>query len=1241
MDSAPFVVPALINKTTFTDAQVDTGCDCYAAISERLVQKLQLERLPLPTKRMVRTAVSVKRGGKESQEKRSYISHIVRFRLDLDGWETPIVAYVIPGLTRHLILGTPWMKRNEISLDMVRRHVCVGSANGLLIQATADRKVDQPTVSILGSTFAGMVRRAKRQQEDIQLCATSLREITSILQIDATPKPTEDELLAALPEALRDFRDLFLESKASALPPHRGKSDHHIRLKRDADGNEPDLPWAPLYNMPREHLLEIRKQVTDLMDKGWIRASSSSAAAPVLLVKKPGGGWRFCVDYRALNKITEQDRYPLPLVKETLRSLAEAKWFTKLDVRSAFHRIRIAEGEEHRTAFRTRFGSFEWLVCPFGLAGAPATFQRYINNALSGILGDYVTAYLDDVLVYSGGSRKDHMQKVRSVLSRLQQAGLNLDIKKCVFATKEVKYLGFIIQAGKAIRPDGEKIAAIRDWEAPTRVRGVRGFLGFANFYRDFIPNFSDIAGPLIDLTKKGTLFHWSEECEKAFEALKLAFMSYPILAQWDPEKDTLVEADCSGTALGGCLSQFSDNGVLHPVAYHSARLQAAQRNYTIHDKELLAIISCLKAWSAELRSVSKPFTILTDHKNLEYFTAPREMSERQARWAETLALFNFHLRYRPGTQAERPDALSRRYPDGPEREKAKAPIVRSATSPMKFSFKEGQPRVCLKPVAVTDGISPEGGPAASRNLPAGVSMFADEHLQSLWDQSVAQDEAYKLRRDAVATGARKFPDTANTREQIADCQISAKGALQFRGRTWVPKWEPLTTTLIQRVHDSPLLGHPGRNTTFKALQRDFHWDGMSQDVARFVRNCHCYGGRKSRQLRQGLLKPIPPPDRYWSQISIDFMTDLPAQAQGHPRFLMVITDRLSKYVQLEAMTSMEAEACAERFKHCWWRFHGFPTQIITDRGSDWLSNFWTELCDKVGTQQLLSTAHHPQTDGGTERANQEVQAVLRVMLSFSQFEWPDHLPACQLALNNRDSSVTGISANMALHGFNMAAIQDSSPIGPSTTSAKGRAQAFLQHLKNGTDLTQAAIAFVQQRQQEETNGSRRPAERFRVGDYVWLSLRNIKTNRPCKKLDWVMAKYKVLEVPTPLTVKLDVPRGLHPIFHVDLVQRAADDPLPSQRLADERPPPELVMTDADDDLAEYQVEEILAAKNAPGRGSNRNVLVKWKGYVQPTWEPLESMVHTEALDRFESRWGDVRTNDGPKRVRFNSAMKI
>lgn len=1215
MDGPPFLLPAIVNNEHAVDIQVDSGCSCYAAVSERWAQKFALKQVRLPHPRDLGTVLGTARS--------NHITHMAEFCVDLDTWTTTVWAYVIPGMDRPILLGLPWLRHRRISFEAFNNQLVVHSEGGLIIKEKSARPSFSPVRAISGAAAGAWVaRKGRARGSDITLVGTSLGEITRILQTTA-PKAgrgtgTEEDLAAALPPEVRDFVELFDKEKASGLPPHRGQFDHHIRLTRNEDGSAPAPPWGPLYDMPRDQLLELRKQVTDLCDKGWVRASSSAAAAPVLLVRKASGGWRFCVDYRGLNKITQQDRYPLPLIRETLRSLSGARWFSKFDVRAAFHRIRIAEGDEHLTAFRTRFGLFEWLVTPFGLAGAPATFQRYINSALADVLDDFVTAYLDDVLVFSSGSRRDHMAKVREVLRRLAKAGLNLDLDKCAFAVKEVKYLGYIIRAGEGIQADPEKVRAIREWEPPHTVRGVRSFLGFANFYRDFIRDFSALADPLIRLTVKGVPFCWGPAAETAFHQLKQAFIEAPILTEWDPDLDAVVEADCSRYAMGACLSVWK-NTVLRPVAYFSARLSPAQQNYTIHDKELLAVVKALEAWSSMLRSVRKPFTILSDHKGLEYFTKPRLLSERQARWAGTLSLFRFHLRYRPGLQAARPDALSRREQD----ESGGREVAPPALSPVSISelLTLSQERL---------GHAPD--------MPRGNTLFEEETLRDLWDTALQHDHLYTERLLAVHRGDRRFPAAAQTTAQIAECTLGAGGALRFRGRLWLPNWEPLTTAVLQRAHDSPVSGHPGREGTFHILGRDFHWDNMAQAVRRFVRNCDvCRRAHPLRRLRQGLLKPIPPVDQFWTQISVDFMTDLPANDSG-PRYLMVITDRLSKYIQLEAMHSMSAEACATRFRDTWWRFHGFPREIISDRGSDWTGAFWASLCAQVGVKRLLSTAHHPETDGGTERANQEVQKYLRVVIAFSQQDWPNHLPACQLALNNRDSSVTGVSPNRLLNGFEVRTIPGPLDMTASAASPKGRAALFLDHLREGVNLAQSAVAFVQQQQEASANRRRRPAEVFRVGDQVWLSLRNLKTNRPSKKLDWLRQKYTVLKVPTPHTVVLDIPGRPHNTFHVDLIDRAADDPLPSQGSTDTRPGPTPVSDDLGEEHEEFYVEEILAAKNAPGRPRGglrrRQVLVKWQGWDAPTWEPLENYENSAALVEFERRYGDARNNDGPHKKR-------
>ncbi len=408
----------------------------------------------------------------------------------------------------------------------------------------------------------------------------------------------------------------------------------------------------------------VKKWIDDNVAKGFIRESSARCAAPLLLAAKPGGGIRICQDYRGLNSVTIKNRYPLPLIRETLDALCNAKFYTKLDVIAAFNKLRIAEGHEWKTAFISRFGLYESLVMPFGLCNAPASFQHYINHALYDLLDKTCTAYLDDVLVYSR-TRKEHREHVREVVDRLIQAGLQVDIGKCEFETPSTKYLGLIITTD-GIRMDPDKVKTIVEWEAPATVRELQRFLGFANFYRRFIRDFSGICRPLNDMLRKNAPWQWNTKQQEAFEDLKRTFIAAPVLAYFDYDRKTILETDASDWASGGVLSQYDDEGLLRPVAYFSAKHSAAECNYEIYDKELLAIIKSLEEWRPELQGCGSEFEIITDHKNLEYFTSTKTLNQRQVRWSEFLSQYNFRIVYRPGSKAVRPDALSRRPPGHP-----------------------------------------------------------------------------------------------------------------------------------------------------------------------------------------------------------------------------------------------------------------------------------------------------------------------------------------------------------------------------------------------------------------------------------------------------------------------------------------------------------------------------------------------------------------------------------------------
>lgn len=330
-------------------------------------------------------------------------------------------------------------------------------------------------------------------------------------------------------------------------------------------------------------------------------------------------------------------------------------------------------------------------------------------------------------------------------------------------------------------------------------------------------------------------------------------------------------------------------------MAYFSKKLSPAESNYEIHDKELLAVVSALEEWRGELMGLKHPFLVLSDHKNLEYFMTSRKLSERQVRWSYTLSQFDFKLKFRAGKNSGRPDALSRREQDMPthvndERLKSREiQLVKDSWIEKPLTTENFiQAQITSFSVAQVSSNTNK----FSQTVPKGSQIFHDQDLQQLWDRGCIEDRNFKLMYESLINTERSFPTSLNLKVAIAECDFDERGALRFRKRIWVPNWEPLQTALIQKTHDSYITGHPGRDSTYAILSRNYFWPGASLMVRIFCRNCDvCGRSHVWRERKKGLLLPLPIPDCFHSELSIDFMTDLPAQSKNDPRFLMAITD--------------------------------------------------------------------------------------------------------------------------------------------------------------------------------------------------------------------------------------------------------------------------------------------------------------------------------------------------------------
>jgi transposase InsO family protein len=1170
------VLPLTLEEKTEmpTYGMLDTGCEGQSFIDTDWAQDQRIELLPLK-KPLALEAFD----GREVECGR--VTHYARISMKIHDHCEKKMTFLATRLAHYpVVLGLPWLRKHDPHVAWAANTVTFDSQycqkNCLVPQAPTKiralhdiPKKDRPRhlpprpEGLRDRDIAMVSLRAcaAYARRGYQMFTATMEDLDKYLREGTLPKerPVEDLIQGALPDEFKDFADVFSPKKAERLAPHR-PYDHDIKLQ-----DERPLPFGPLYAMSREELQTLREWLDENLRKGFIRPSSSPVASPVLFVKKPGGGLRFCVDYRALNTITVKDRYPLPLTKESLNNLKGMKYFTKIDIVAAFNNLRIKAGQEYLTAFRTRFGLFETLVMPFGLTGAPATFQRYINDTLREYLDVFCTAYLDDILIYSR-TRSDHINHVRLVLGRLREAGLFAKIEKCEFLVHETKFLGIIV-GRDGICMDPDKVKTIVEWQTPSCVTDVQAFIGFGNFYRRFIKDFSKIITPLVALTRKGIPFKWSPACQSSFETLKQAFVDAPVLKPFDWTRDVILETDASDYVSAGVMSQYDDEGVLHPVAFFSKKHSITECNYEIYDKELLAIVRCFEEWRPELEGAPSPVKVITDHRNLEYFMTTKLLNRRQARWSEFLSRFNFKIVYRPGKQGIKPDALTRRSEDlpkeGDERLRHQSQTVLKKENldlpdmPVTKETPGDQPpahvgivtrsmteRKPQEPIVETNTVNtastyqmqnqiegPEeafhrGQPVEDitsqpDNQPYKQVRFSDqEHLDNrtvslpldvepLMKSAYETDPNVESILKALDRGATRHPDIT-----LADCERRGK-YLYYKGKLYIPNHEQLRAELIRQCHDKPAAGHPGRDKNYELLSREYYWPGMFRSVAQWTRNCHtCSRINPSREARQGVLRPLPVPDRPWRDISMDFITHL-TPSQGYDAILVVV-DRLTKMRHfIPCKSTCGAEEVARLYTRYIWKLHGLPTTVISDRGPQFVAQFWKHLTKRLKINTLLSTAYHPETDGQTERLNAVLEQYLRAYVSYLQDDWAEWLPLAEFASNTTRSETTRTSPFFANYGFHPR--MGFEPVEPARRPATRDAEAFAQKMELIFDHTRAAMTAAQARHEESANRHRQPARQYRVGQYVWLDSRNIKTLRPQKKLDWKnLGPFRVAQVVSP-----------------------------------------------------------------------------------------------------------------------------
>jgi hypothetical protein len=545
----------------------------------------------------------------------------------------------------HIILGRPWLYDLDVTLHG-RSNSCSFVFEGKKIKLTplqpkpieVNKKREVMAPKGLNIISHKAFERVANQESVVLVLVA--REVPLEIPLALHEEPPEE-----VKSVLNEFQDVFPEDLPDQLPPMRD-IQHAIDFVPGAT-----LPNLPHYRLNPTAHAELQRQVDALLQKGFIRESLSPCAVPALLTPKKDGTWRMCVDSRAINKITVKYRFPIPRLDDMLDMMAGATIFSKIDLKSGYHQIRVRSGDEWKTAFKTKDGLYEWMVMPFGLSNAPSTFMRVMTQVLKPFMGKFLVVYFDDILIYSK-SKAQHLDHLTQVCIALRKESLYGNLKKCSFFTDRVIFLGFIVSS-EGVSPDPQKVQSVVDWPQPKNIHDVRSFHGLASFYRRFIRGFSTIMSPITDCMKQGE-FKWTNAATKAFTEIKKKLTEAPVMRLPDFTKPFEVECDASGLGIGGVLSQER-----HPVAYFSEKLNDAKLKYSTYDKEFYAIVRSLWHWEHYL--LPHEFVIYSDHDALRYLQSQKHLNFRHGQWVEFLQRYSFVVKHRAGIENKAADALSRR----------------------------------------------------------------------------------------------------------------------------------------------------------------------------------------------------------------------------------------------------------------------------------------------------------------------------------------------------------------------------------------------------------------------------------------------------------------------------------------------------------------------------------------------------------------------------------------------------
>ena len=782
-------------------------------------------------------------------------------------------------------------------------------------------------------------------------------------------------------EAEDDAREIRKEVAATDFPNHLSSlidvlSKHRkaVALKGESLGQtdlithsidlQPNMKprYIPAYRLPHSRREIVDEIVEGMKKEGVISDSSSPFNSPLILVPKKDGGWRPCVDYRALNSITISDRYPMPVLRDVLHNLGGKRVFSSLDLLSGYWQVGLDQASKQYTAFSTHSGHFEFNVMPFGLTNSPLTFVRLMDTIFKDLKNVSVLTYLDDIIIFSN-SLEDHFRDLDQVLGKLSDAGLKIKLRKCQMLRSKLNFLGHEINA-EGVKMQIDKIEKLVDYPPPRDKKGIKRFMGMVNYYRPFIDKFAEIASPITKLLKKDIDFLWGEAQQSAFLTLKSKITTEPILSYPNYQKPFIIACDASDVGIGAVLLQKGEKRLM-PIAYASKLFSDTEKRYSVTEREALGVVWSLK----KFRDIclGYPVQVLTDHKPVLDLFKCRNLTGKLARWFLHVQEFNPSIAYIPGAKNNIADALSR--------------IGQDLDVDMQDNYTFVVQEVDLD-----------------------LDVVKDEQLKD----SFLGEKIRSLEKDPMSVEGFSLLDGILYRSVIDSSGVS-------RVCLCVPK--PLISRVLFLLHSHKLSGHPGIQKTTTMAKRNYSWAGMANDIKVYVSNCEMCHTHKGQQNKQAPLEFYPTVLEPWEMVSMDFLGPLPVTDRGN-QYLLVFIDYLSRYVELVPTVSRSAIHVAEALRHRVITRHSAPKVLISDNAKEFTGDVLKKICEFYEISKVATVPYKPSSNGLVERNNRKVLDHLRTLTTPLSQDWDFLMDDIQIGINCTVNSTTGETPHFILYGY-------------------------------------------------------------------------------------------------------------------------------------------------------------------------------------------------------------------------------